>query len=125
MKLSAIFLLIFFTGIMTGFSQPDKNSAITVDELKNKINNNEDVVILDVRMENELSGPLGQIDNVINIPVQELEERIDELNLYKNKEIEVICRSGNRSHYATIFLNNNGFKARNVLGGMIEYRRSE
>jgi rhodanese-related sulfurtransferase len=42
---------------------------------------------------------------------------------YKDKEIAVICRSGNRSHYATEALNKNGFNAKNVLGGMLEYNR--
>jgi rhodanese-related sulfurtransferase len=81
------------------------------------------LVILDVRTPSELTGPLGKIDNVINIPVQVLSNRISELENYKNNNIAVICRSGNRSVFATKLLIENGFKAKNVIGGMISYNK--
>ncbi|MAI85618.1 MAG: sulfurtransferase [Candidatus Marinimicrobia bacterium] len=52
------------------------------------------------------------------IPVQELEQRIDELNKHRNKKIIVYCRSGNRSSTAVKILNNSGFSAFNMIGGM-------
>ena len=52
------------------------------------------------------------------IPVQELEERIDELNRYRKKKIIVYCRSGNRSRTAVKVLKENGFNAFNMIGGM-------
>tara|TARA_Y100000287_G_C14129892_1_gene309328 strand:+ start:463 stop:834 length:372 start_codon:yes stop_codon:yes gene_type:complete len=52
------------------------------------------------------------------IPVQELEERIDELNKHRKKKIIVYCRSGNRSSNAVRILNENGFNAFNMIGGM-------
>ena len=52
------------------------------------------------------------------IPVQELEERIDELNRYQKKKIIVYCRSGNRSRTAVEVLKENGFNAFNMIGGM-------
>lgn len=48
--------------------------------------------------------------------------KINEIEKYKNKEIFVICRSGVRSAKATKLLVEKGYNARNVLGGMIEYR---
>ena len=53
------------------------------------------------------------------IPVQELEQRIDELNKHRNKKIIVYCRSGNRSEIATKILNQNGVNL--TLG--LNYRR--
>ena len=79
------------------------------------------LVILDVRTPAELAGSLGKIDGVINIPVQKLEVKINELNSYKNKNIDVICRTGHRSRIATDILLKHGFKAKNVLGGMTKY----
>jgi len=100
---------------------PENN--ITVKELKTQIKENHDLVILDVRNPQELVGPLGKIDGVINIPVQELEKRIGELNKYKNKEIAVICRTGHRSGIATKILLKHGFtKVENVEGGMSAFR---
>jgi rhodanese-related sulfurtransferase len=119
------YLLIILIGFMFFKSSAQDKAVMTVDEMRKKAAADTSFVILDVRTPQELSGPLGQIDGVINIPLQELNGRLDELKPYKDKEIAVICRSGNRSHYATEFLNKNGFKAKNVLGGMIEYRNSK
>ena len=58
------------------------------------------------------------IPNTACIPVQEIEQRIEEIDQYKNKKIIVYCRSGNRSGIATKILNQNGFDAYNMLGGM-------
>ncbi len=81
------------------------------------------IIIVDVRTPEELSGNLGKITSVINIPLQELDARYEELNKYKQKTIYVICRSGNRSGMAVKFLNSKGFNSVNVLGGMIEYNK--
>ena len=74
--------------------------------------------ILDVRTVPEYDGPLGHIEGSTLIPVQELETRLAELEPYRDQELIVVCRSGNRSRRATILLNRNGFKAINMLGGM-------
>jgi rhodanese-related sulfurtransferase len=101
---------------------PPENN-ITVKELKTQIKENPNLIILDVRSPDELKGPLGKIDGVINIPVQDLGNRIGELDKYKNKEIAVICRTGHRSSIGTKILLKNGFKkVENVEGGMTAYR---
>jgi rhodanese-related sulfurtransferase len=108
-----------------GCAQQDKDSTMTVQELQKLMRDNSTLVILDVRTPAELVGPLGKIDNVINIPIQQLDQRIGELGKYKNREIAVICRSGNRSNTGTRILRENSFNAKNVLGGMIEYRKQD
>ena len=91
-------------------------------EVKSLLDKKADVVLLDVRTPEEFDGPLGHIDNAILIPVQELEQRIGELEAYKDKEIIVYCRSGNRSRFGTKVLLNHGFKAKNMTGGMKGWR---
>ncbi|GMU87720.1 MAG: hypothetical protein AMXMBFR48_29610 [Ignavibacteriales bacterium] len=103
-------------------SKPEKN--MSVEELKQAIKSDKNLIILDVRTPGELTGNLGQIDGVVNIPVQELEARVDELTEYKGKKIAVICRSGNRSVPATNLLLKNGHDAYNVPGGMIAWRNA-
>jgi rhodanese-related sulfurtransferase len=120
-----MFLSIFSFINFLGCAQQDKDSTITVQDLKKLMNDDSTLVILDVRTPTELTGSLGKIDNVINIPIQELEDRIGELSKYKEKQIAVICRSGNRSNTGTRILRENGYNAKNVLGGMIEYRKLE
>jgi rhodanese-related sulfurtransferase len=118
-------LIIIMAGFMFINSKAQDKAVITVQEMKEKAESDNSFIILDVRTPEELTGPLGKIDGVINIPLQELNQRINELEHLKDKEISIICRSGNRSHYATETLNKNGYKAKNVLGGMIEYRKTE
>ncbi len=105
-------------------AQQSENS-ITIEQLNNEITSDSNLVILDVRTPAELTGSLGKIEGVINIPIQDLESRIDELEKYKDRNIAVICRTGRRSAIGTDILIKKGFKARNVLGGMTEFRQSE
>jgi rhodanese-related sulfurtransferase len=119
-------LLSIFNAInFLGFAQQDKDSTMTVQDLKQFPKDDSTLVILDVRNPAELVSTLGKIDNVINIPIQELETRIGELDKYKDKLIAVICRSGNRSGKGTKILREHGYNAKNVLGGMIEYSKQE
>ncbi|MBN1300793.1 MAG: rhodanese-like domain-containing protein [Melioribacteraceae bacterium] len=123
MRLRNLLLIILITAIhAVSCAQNSESESITVDSLKQRMNNDSTLVILDVRTKAELSGPLGHLDGVIHIPVHELHNRITELNKFKEKEIAVICRTGNRSGAATALLNNKGYKALNVLGGMVEWR---
>lgn len=91
---------------------------ISVAELKKRLDAGENPLLLDVRTEQEFRGPLGYLDGAMLIPVQELEEKIGELKSYKDGDIMVYCRSGNRSKTASDILVKHGFKAINVVGGM-------
>ena len=53
----------------------------------------------------------------VNIPLDQLRARLGELP--RDREIHVICRSGQRAYYATRVLLQNGFNARNISGGML------
>ena len=95
---------------------------MSVAELKEKLQSDSTLVLLDVRIPAELESSLGKIDGVMNIPLHELEVRLNELEAYKDYQIAVICKIGIRSARATEILTKNGFNAKNVLGGMTEYR---
>ena len=119
-KMKTIFL-VFISLISSSCAQNSSKSSMTMDEFRSEMKNNPSLIILDVRTPQELEGPLGKIDGAINIPVQELSQRMNELSQYKDKEIAVICRTDNRSSVAVKMLLQNGYKAINVLGGMVEY----
>ena len=116
-----ILLVLIFTSI--SFAQQISSNSIPMQEFTDLLKSNKSIILLDVRTPEELAGPLGKIDQAINIPVQELEHRINELKSYKDKEIIVICRTQNRSAVAVNILLQNGYKAKNVLGGMVEFRK--
>jgi rhodanese-related sulfurtransferase len=93
---------------------------ITVEELKQKLDNKEVFGFIDVREEWEY-----EEDNIgaLNIPLGQLPHQLDEINEFKNKELVVHCRSGARSANAKKFLETKGYtKVRNVLGGIMAYR---
>ena len=75
----------------------------------------DDAFLLDVREPLELA--VEEVPGVVNIPLGKLRARIDELP--RDREILVVCRSGQRAYYATRMLLQNGFKARNLAGGML------
>lgn len=116
------FVILFITLTLNMLAQSNTAvPSINIDEFIDLIAKDSSAIILDVRTPVELSGPLGKIDKAINIPVQELPERINELRPYKDKKIYVICRTQNRSFASSQFLNKNGFKTVYVIGGMTEY----
>ena len=75
------------------------------------------VTLLDTRTAGEYSR--GHIDGFMNIPVDELRERLDELD--KSKPIYVICQSGLRSYIACRILAGNGYDCYNFSGGFRFY----
>ena len=83
---------------------------------------NDDHIILDVRNpEERQAGCYLQGD--INIPVDQLRQRLNELP--KDKEIVIYCQVGLRGNVAYRQLVNNGFKARNLIGGYRTYFYSQ
>ncbi|HBC3816907.1 TPA: FAD-dependent oxidoreductase, partial [Vibrio parahaemolyticus] len=76
-------------------------------------------VLLDVRNPGELES-VGFIKDAINIPVDQLRHRMNELP--KDKEIIIYCQVGLRGNVAYRQLVNNGFKARNLIGGYRTYK---
>ncbi len=73
--------------------------------------------LLDVRHPEELAAEA--LPGVVNITVDQLRARLDELP--RDREIAVICRSGQRAYYAARILLQNGFRARVVSGGMLSH----
>jgi NADPH-dependent 2,4-dienoyl-CoA reductase/sulfur reductase-like enzyme/rhodanese-related sulfurtransferase len=75
----------------------------------------DDAFLLDVREPVELA--VESVPGAVNIPVGQLRSRLGELP--RDREIHVICRSAQRAYYATRMLLQNGFKARDISGGML------
>ncbi|SHF86599.1 FAD-dependent oxidoreductase [Vibrio gazogenes] len=78
----------------------------------------DDQLLLDIRNPSELQ--CGSLPGGINIPVDQLRQRMHELP--KDKEIIIYCQVGLRGNVAYRQLVNNGFKARNLIGGYRTYQ---
>jgi uncharacterized membrane protein YdjX (TVP38/TMEM64 family)/rhodanese-related sulfurtransferase len=90
------------------------------DALHRQIESGRPLTVLDVRGADEFTGPLGHIAGAVNIPLGELDRRLDELRSKANGDVAVVCRTDRRSAAAQAMLRNAGFKKVAVLRGGME-----
>lgn len=92
---------------------------ITVQTLKRKIDNRENVFLLDVREPFEQYQSNIAYDHSTLIPVGKLSERVNEIADKKDQEVVCLCRSGSRSAEACKLLEKEGFtNVKNLKGGI-------
>lgn len=77
--------------------------------------------VIDVRSPAEFSAE--HITGAINIPIEELRERIFELN--SDREVWLVCGVGQRAYYALRLLLQSGYPAKVLSGGMQTYKAIE
>lgn len=87
-----------------------------IEDVKN-LPHDESVTLLDTRTPGEYQR--GHVDGFVNIPVDNLRERLDEIP--KEKPVYVMCQSGLRSYIATRILEGNGYTSYNFSGGFRFY----
>lgn len=111
-----------FCGIGRGDEEVtgDLQYDITVQELKDMLNNGKPITLIDVREQNEWQ--ICRIDGARLIPLSELAQRAHELDT--SDEIVLQCQKGARSMKALKFLRDLGFrKLKNVKGGIDAWAR--
>lgn len=113
----AVFIMVIYTFIgarLRGFNNANTAQAI-------QLINQENAVVVDVREENEFLK--GHIVNSIHVPLSYFNDRVKDLEKYKDKPIIVGCRSGQRSASACATLKKNGFeKVYNLAGGVMAWQ---
>lgn len=96
--------------------------TITTDELKKRMDAGEQPNLLDVREDYERADfniggrhvPLGKLQSM----------QLDDIEDWKNDEIIIYCRSGNRSGVAANMLEMLGYKnVKNLVGGMLDWQK--
>ncbi len=93
---------------------------ITPRELAAKLQNGEDVVMVDVREPHEWNA--GHLESAQHIPLAQVPQRLSEIP--NDREVVMICRSGSRSERARQFLAQSGFtRVKNLVGGMQRWAR--
>jgi rhodanese-related sulfurtransferase len=88
--------------------------------IENYTNTDADHILIDVRTPGEFNG--GHIAGAVNIPVEELDQRLSEVPA--DKDIVVYCRSGNRSATASRILTSSGFEGVYDMGGIIAWQQA-
>lgn len=95
--------------------------SVRNDELAGLLDGDKQIHVLDVREPAEYA--FGRVKGAKNIPLGDLEQRINELN--PEDEIYIICRTGNRSNMAANVMTEKGFvNIKNVVPGMSEWTGS-
>jgi rhodanese-related sulfurtransferase len=100
-----------------------KHHSISPTEICDYIKKHPNAVLLDVRTKREFEGKsnpdYGTLKNAINIPIQELENKLSTIIHLKDKEVIVYCSHSQRSPRASYLLTQNGFtNVSNMDGGM-------
>ena len=100
-----------------------KVDNITGREAEKMINDDKhdkDLIILDVREPKDFNN--GHLLNAINIPIEDIDKRMDELRNYKSKDIIVYCNTGRKSAEVAEKLVEHGFTdVTNIVDGVSEY----
>lgn len=100
------------------FNTSSDIQEISTEELEAKMEADKEAVYIDVREMDEFAA--GHIEGMTNMPLSAFANEYTELP--KDKEIVLICRSGNRSMQAATFLQEQGYKnITNVSGGMLAW----
>ena len=86
-----------------------KGAMLNVSVLKQRIDSGDDILLLDVRTAEDYDGEQGHIAGSILLPLEQLEQRIDELNDYYEKTVVCICRTDRKSAKAAQILAEHGF----------------
>jgi peroxiredoxin family protein/rhodanese-related sulfurtransferase/TusA-related sulfurtransferase len=94
------------------------NGDVRLCHVEDVVNPGENQLLLDVRTPAEVEA--GTIPGAVNIPLDELRERLSEVP--KEKEILVFCQAGLRGYLACRILGQHGFDCRNLTGGYKTYR---
>ena len=92
---------------------------ITPTELKQRLDNGDDIQIVDVREDNEVA--IGRLPNSIHIPVGQILNRMSEID--PSRETLVHCKMGGRSARAIEALKHSGFQGKlmNLKGGILRW----
>ncbi len=106
---------------------PDANlpaKIVNVIDLKQRLDEGQDIFLLDVRGSDEYHGPLGHIVGAKQIALSDLDQRLDEIRGFTNMPIAVLCRTDKRSAQAIRQLHQAGLHdLLLVQGGMVAWNK--
>lgn len=91
---------------------------ITPAQLKKKLEAGEKLELVDVREDYEVQQ--GKVPGAKHIPMAEIPANLSYFD--KNKEYIFICRSSRRSGNVCLYMQEQGYKVCNMIGGMLEWK---
>ncbi len=101
-----------------------QGKQISIAELSEQLKDTHPPLVLDVRTEADFDGELGHIHNALNIPLEDLKQRLEELESWRERSIMLVCTTDRRSVRAALLLVQQGFTEVHVVaGGMTQWNR--
>lgn len=107
-------------GLFMFMQNSNANQTMTYEELQNKLNGQENFVLLDVRTQEEFDA--GHIAGAVLLPYDEINVKAATVLPDKEKEIVLYCRSGRRSAIAKKALVELGYKDVEDFGGINRWK---
>ncbi len=102
-----------------------RGDMLNVTNLKKRLDNGDDILILDVRTPEDYHGEQGHIAGSTLLPLEQLEQRIDEIDDYYEKTVVCICRTDRKSAKAAQILAEKGFADVHVAKmGMTDWNKN-
>jgi uncharacterized membrane protein YdjX (TVP38/TMEM64 family)/rhodanese-related sulfurtransferase len=96
-----------------------RGSVIDTEEFRQRRETDKNLLVLDVRAAADFVGEQGHIDGAVNIPVEELRQRMDEICDYLEQPVAIVCRTDKMSAKAALLLTEAGYADVHVVrGGM-------
>ena len=99
-----------------------RGPMLDINQFRQRIDAANGLLVLDVRTAEEFVGELGHIEGAVNIPVEELQQRMAELGDHLEHTVAIVCRTDKRSVKAALLLTEEGFADVHVVrGGMTKW----
>lgn len=122
LALALLAIALFLPRLISHFRQ---GPSLSIDELHERLSSHQELLLLDVRSDSDYAGETGHIDSSVNIPLEQLESRLDELTPWLEKPVALICTTDRRSKKAAQILGSQGYAdVHVVLGGMTQWNKN-
>jgi uncharacterized membrane protein YdjX (TVP38/TMEM64 family) len=99
-----------------------RGSMIDIPEFRQRLDSEKNLLVLDVRTAEDFVGEQGHIKEAVNIPVEDLQQRMDEIGNYLEQPVAIVCRTDKKSAKAALLLTEEGFADVHIVrGGMTKW----
>ncbi|EAT12918.1 rhodanese-like domain-containing protein [Bermanella marisrubri] len=115
MLVSALVVLL----ILLGWDSGQKSGPKVTTHEATRLINQQNALVLDVREKSEFKK--GRIVDSVNIPNNQVADRVSELEKHKDAPIIVVCKSGQTASAASKILKDQGFDVYRLGGGIMEW----
>lgn len=99
-----------------------RGPMIDIPEFRQRIDAKKNLLVLDVRTAEDFVGEQGHVEEAVNIPVEDLQQRLDEIGNYLEQPVAIVCRTDKKSAKAALLLTEAGFADVHIVrGGMTKW----